>query len=175
MLRRLRGDIAVQTSLWVTLAVAAFTLSFEFDETIQGYALGPANWPRALAVLLLLAALGLLIDDLRKNTTTAENEEAGALHDAETGSRTKLMALMGLPIAYVASMPWLGFYAVTPVFVALYMVAMGERRWLHVLLITAFIVAILYFTFVSIFFVPLPTGRLPGFYDFSNWLLGVAR
>jgi hypothetical protein len=29
--------------------------------------------------------------------------------------------------------------------------------------------------FGSVFYVALPTGTLPGFYDFSNWLLVLVR
>ncbi len=166
----LTGALA-QTLLWAAVAIGAFVLTFSFPEGSPGSVLGPALWPRVLCILLLMAAIGQAVTAVR-NKTGAIDENM----EQEAPARPRaVLAMMVIGILYVAAMPWFGFYASTPIFAAAVVVAMGERHWLRVASAAATITAVIFLVFVTLLYVPLPAGRLPGFYDFSNLLLQIAR
>jgi hypothetical protein len=64
-----------------------------------------------------------------------------------------------------------GFYLTTPVFLAAYLYLLGERNAVRIVLVTAIIYVLMNAIFTTIFYVPLPVGNWPVFYDINTWLL----
>ena len=98
-----------------------------------------------------------------------------SLRAAGSPQNLRLAAALGLPLLYVFLMPWTGFYATTPVFLVAYLYCLGERRPRLLVVVSAVVYGLIILVFGSLFYVALPTGTLPGFYDFSNWLLVLIR
>ena len=65
----------------------------------------------------------------------------------------------------------MGFYAGTPVFIALIMLAWGERRLGFILSSTVVIYALLILLFMVVLNAPLPQGNVSPFYDISAFML----
>ncbi|HIC07843.1 MAG TPA: tripartite tricarboxylate transporter TctB family protein, partial [Candidatus Lambdaproteobacteria bacterium] len=62
-------------------------------------------------------------------------------------------------------------YSATPVFIALTIMLLGEKRIKWVLGITLFIYLVLILLFMVILNAPLPQGNISPFYDFSAFML----
>ena len=50
----------VEAALWLTLVVVLYIYSFEFDKEIEIYKFGASAWPRAILLLIAIAAIGQL-------------------------------------------------------------------------------------------------------------------
>jgi hypothetical protein len=76
-----------------------------------------------------------------------------------------------LPLVYALSLKPVGFYSGTPIFIALIMIAWGERRVRFILINTILIYAILIGLFMIVLNAPLPQGNKSPFYDVSAFML----
>lgn len=85
--------------------------------------------------------------------------------------RNRVGGMLALPILFAALLEDLGFYATAPFFVIGVMFLMGERRPQWMAIVTALVMGILLFLFVSLLYVGLPTGNIHPFYDFGNWVV----
>ncbi|MGD9867688.1 MAG: tripartite tricarboxylate transporter TctB family protein [Hyphomicrobiales bacterium] len=158
---------------WAGLAVTGFLLTFTFEGQIANYRYGPGMWPRALFAAMLAAAAIQLYFSLRSRKSQgdpATDESLDAI--AVAGLPLRIVAV---PVVYMIVLPWIGFFAATPLFLAGVMLAMGERRPGRILAVTALIFALIVLVFIKLLYVPLPIGNWPGFYDFGNWFISVVR
>lgn len=80
-----------------------------------------------------------------------------------------------MPLVYVALLPFMGFYVATPLFLVALLLYLGERRPGFLIGVPLLIFVLINLVFTVLFFVALPTGTWPGFYDVSNWLLVTLR
>ena len=76
-----------------------------------------------------------------------------------------------LPLLYAWSLKPIGFYAATPVFAALIIILLGERRPKWVIGISLLIYILLIGLFMIVLNAPLPQGTVSPFYDFSAFML----
>jgi hypothetical protein len=83
----------------------------------------------------------------------------------------KLIAILSLPLIFAWSLKPVGFYSATPIFIALTILLLGEKRIKWVLGITLFIYLLLIVLFMVILNAPLPQGNISPFYDFSAFML----
>jgi hypothetical protein len=182
----LRPGHLVEAAFWLGFAALAFIFSFEFDRAIDTYKLGATTWPRAVILLIALAAAGQLYWHWRfGDEETAEIDEklseAAASTAAEEAAETplryylRLAALFAVPLLYAYFMSDLGFYAMTPFFILAVLWLLGERRWRYLLGVTVFAYALIVIIFAKFLYVGLPTGSVSPFYDYSNWLLVLLR
>ncbi len=171
------GRIWGELGLWLAMAGAAFAFSFEFADEVGTYAWGAASWPRG--VILMMAVVALAQFAIRRsalgNLKTVKPEAAPEFLPRKPAARLKLAAALGLPLVYVYLLPLTGFYVTTPIFLAAYLAALGERRPAALVLVPLVIYALINLVFTKLFYVALPTGNLPGFYEFSNWFLVTLR
>ena len=156
----------LELGFWLALAGTGFALTFEFSAEPGSYRWGAASWPRAILLLMLVFALAQFTFGARRHNTPPA---------AASGGRLRQTALFALPLLYLALLPKVGFYAATPVFLLLLLWLWGERRWGYLLGVPLAIYALINLVFTKLFYVALPTGTLPGFYDFSNWLIVTLR
>ncbi len=168
-----RGQI-FELVFWSLFALGAFALSFQFDRSIEIYAFGASGWPRAVIVLIVLAVIGQLIDDLkqRRAESGAKVASEGPAASGRGGSYyARLFGIMGLPVGYAFLLEPIGFYTLTPFFIVGFLLLGGERRVKRIILVTVFLYAAFLFLFAKLLYVGLPTGNVHPFYDFSHWLL----
>lgn len=172
---------------WLVLAALGFYFSFEFDRKIEFYRFGAANWPRAILILIVMAALGqwwthrrsALLSDLALTANQASApEEQGAVAAAperRIGVGVRLAITFGLPLLYAALWEQVGFYVLTPVFLIAYLYLTGERRLQWLIGAPLVIFGALTFIFTRLLYVGLPVGNWRPFYDISNWLVALLR
>jgi hypothetical protein len=179
--RRHLHPIIIEFGFWLALAGAALALTFQFSGKIGTYAWGAASWPRAVILLMALMALAQFVLRLyqRASAPTQSMADRAAGRD-ETPPRSprdwlKIAAGFALPLAYVFLLPRAGFYVTTPFFLAAYLRLLGERRPAALVVCPLAIYIAINLVFTKLFYVALPTGNWPGFYDVSNWLIVTIR
>lgn len=155
---------------WLVLAATFYGLTFRFDDAGGNFAWGPAAWPRAVLLLMMVAAIVNYIAN-----RPGREASGGAGWSMDRGEIVGTLAMIAAPLVYVWLMPRMGFYVATLVFLPVYMRLLGERRWPYVAGVTVFLFVVVNLMFTRLFYVALPTGRWPGFYDVSNWLVTFIR
>lgn len=176
-MRRLAPGQWIEAAFWLGFAVFAYAFSFAFDREIEIYRFGAAGWPRAVILLLALAAVCQLVQALRAPEESHPESEAEAHRSAAApatggdGYRLRVALTLLLPLAYAASLDHTGFYVTTPVFLAAYLFVIGERRVRFLILVPLVIYLLLLLFFTKLLFVNLPVGNWHPFYDVSHWLL----
>ncbi len=177
-----RGQIAGELGAWLALSALAYGLSFQFADEVGTYLWGAASWPRGVAGLMILGALAQAGMRLRAHaksqiapSSAAAMEDPAEAVTPPTARRLGFVANFALPLLYVFLLPHTGFYLTTPFFLAAYLLLLGERRLKVLIFAPLVIFALINIVFTKLFYVALPTGNWPGFYDFSNWFLVTVR
>lgn len=173
----------IETAIWLGLAAFLYYYSFEFERSIEIYKFGASAWPRAIIIFMVVAALGNLYYHWLRGDTAQSQSIGGTSGNSEEQSETigrgetstayyvRVGLMLILPFVYAYLMDSLGFFALTPFFIAAVMILMGERRPLWIIGFTILIYVIILFLFARLLNANLPVGTVHPFYDFSNWLL----
>ena len=61
MMGKLRVGHLVEAAFWLGLCLFLYAYSFEFDKDIEIYKFGATAWPRAIILLIAIAAIGQLV------------------------------------------------------------------------------------------------------------------
>ena len=170
-----RSDI-LEAFFWLLIAVIFFAVSFSFNQPIEIYKFGATGWPRVILFLMALVALGNFYHAYSKGSKAQEGRVGAKENDApieytSTGQYFKTGMVLILPLIYALSLKPVGFYSGTPIFIALIMIAWGERRVRFILTNTILIYAILIGLFMLVLNAPLPQGNMSPFYDISAFML----
>ena len=178
---KLTAGHILETALWLGFALFLYAYSFEFDRPIEIYEFGATAWPRAIILMIVLAALGNLYyhwrhgDQVMAQSIGGSGEEGEAGTERATGYYLRLGGILVLPFLYAFLMESIGFYTLTPFFIAGVIFLMGERRIAWILGITLASYAVILLLFAKLLYVGLPVGTVRPFYDFSNWLLALLQ
>jgi hypothetical protein len=108
--------------------------------------------------------------EVQKGRVGITDQEENITYDS-LDSIWKLIAILSLPLIFAWSLKPVGFYSATPIFIALTILLLGEKRIKWVLGITLFIYLLLIVLFMVILNAPLPQGNISPFYDFSAFML----
>jgi hypothetical protein len=180
--RSAASRILGEFGIWAGLAGVAYGLSFEFANEPGTYLWGAASWPRGIALLMVIGAIVQAamrwyaeIAAPQASTGIAAVEVRTAGIESETANRLAMFANFALPLLYVFLLPRTGFYVTTPLFLTAYLALLGERRAKVLILAPLVIFVLVNLVFTRLFYVALPTGNWPGFYDASNWFLVTVR
>lgn len=173
--QHLWGELLV----WLVLIGGAYALSFEFERPVGSYRFGATGWPRTIIALILVVALVQFAIRFARAMRDPE-AEAGPrfwrqFFSSGTRGNITVGLSFGLPILYVALLPGSGFYFTTPLFLIAYLYLLGERRSRYLLGVALFIYALMVLIFTTVFYVALPVGNWPVFYDINNWLVQAYR
>ncbi|HSU42591.1 MAG TPA: tripartite tricarboxylate transporter TctB family protein [Casimicrobiaceae bacterium] len=141
--------------------------------------LGPDFWPRAILVLLIVVCVCELVRRLLFERTASDKPQAShtsSVDDAQLASDDRfawcLAGGIGLTIAYVLALDWLGFFVATALYLALFM-AVGRYRRVRVIVSASVLGSLAFvYVFMKIVYVSLPLGRGP-FKALSVWLLAL--
>lgn len=162
--------------IWVGFALLAYSQTSLFDDRIPQYRFGATGWPRAVCMLMIVGATGQLLLrylDIRRGMAAEDEMEARqALTPMRLAQRA---AIFILPLIYLYSVPWVGFYFASPVFVILLMLVLEVRSPKALIGVTFVIFAAFLIIFTRYFYVALPVGNLPFFYDINNAIIMFAR
>ena len=161
--------VIIELVFWLALALVAFGLSFQFADEPGTYKWGAASWPRAVIMLMAITAVIHAVMRYRESGQTSADE------DQTGGSFLGSIGLFLIPLVYVWLLSRTGFYLTTPLFLVALLLYAGERRWQVILLTTVIITFLINLVFAKLFYVALPVGNWPGFYDVNNWLLTAIR
>ena len=115
---KLRPGHFVEFGLWLALAAVLYAYSFEFDQSIEIYKYGAAAWPRAIILLIVIAAVGQLVyhwlsgDEATSGTigaATDDGSEEAAVESGHSSIRWYLstFALLLIPFAYMRMPEWI--------------------------------------------------------------------
>jgi len=176
--------IGLEWGGWIALAAAGYWFTFDFDEPLDVYRFGASGWPRFLLVCIVIGAtlqaiFGLL--QLRREARVAAVDRKGAgLADGISGAERlrfspMLLGIFTLPLAYLVLMPRVGFFITTPVFVLAFLLVLQVRRLRLLIGVTAIAYGLVLLIFVRLFYVALPVGNWPIFYDVNNWIVVTVR
>jgi len=170
-----RPDI-FETVFWLLISVIFFVVSFSFNQPIEIYKFGATGWPRVILFLMALVCLGNFYYAYSKGSKAQEGRVGAKENDepieyTSIGQYFKTGMVLMLPLVYALSLKPVGFYSGTPIFIALIMIAWGERRVRFILINTILIYAILIVLFMLVLNAPLPQGNMSPFYDISAFML----
>jgi hypothetical protein len=173
---KLNTSHLIEAIIWLVIAAIFFIYSFEFNQKIEIYKFGATAWPRSILLLLILVIIGNLFYQ-RANGSSAQLGRVGISEDDLDGADKSLSSFINigsflfLPLIFAWSLKPVGFYAATPVFTALVIILLGERRPKWIIGITLFIYALIIGLFMVLLNAPLPQGTVSPFYDFSAFML----
>lgn len=173
-MRKLPRGQWIEVGFWMFFTVGAFAMTFGFDRKVDMYKFGAAGWPRIIIAVVFLATLGQLLQSLfRKQNTLSVTDVVSEERHEPLGISMWLM--LGFPLVYAMTVESLGFYFTTPFFLFAYLYLTGERRWKLLIGVSLGIYLFLSVLFTKFLYVGLPTGNLPGFYDFGSWVVEILQ
>jgi hypothetical protein len=166
-----------EIGIWLAVAGLAYAFSFEFDRDIEMYLFGASGWPRLIILLIALGALGQFLQDLRKAKEKPLYDPGYFSRFREHDPRfiVRMGVTLALPLIYASLLQGMGYYALTPFFLAGYLFLTGERRVKPLILVPLVLYGVITLLFTRVLYVGLPTGYWPGFYDFGNWVVVLLR
>lgn len=174
--------LVLEWAVWFALAAAGYWLTFEFDEPLDVYEFGASGWPRFILVCIVVGATVQLFLGLQRGRREAAgpaDDEVPADSEAETRSRLPvsptLIGIFVLPLIYLLLLPRTGFFLTTPFFIAAFLWILQVRRLRLLFGVTATVYGLVLLIFVRLFYVALPVGNWPGFYDVNNWIVVAVR
>lgn len=116
----LKIEHIVDSLLWILLAAFLYAYSFEFDKDIEIYQFGATAWPRAILLLIVIAAIGQLVHQWilsnRKTNDVGETFLAKEAIHENTSSEKRATAvsrhlstfsLLLLPFVYMVLPGWI--------------------------------------------------------------------
>lgn len=141
----------------MALLIGAFGLVVIFGSVKAGINWG-AEGPRAgffpFYVGVAIVAASVI------NFWHARRDEDGGRLFAEWGQLRQVMSVVVPTAIYVGSMPFIGLYVSSTVFIAWFMRWLGGYRWLTVAAVAIGMPVVTYLVFERWFLVPLPKGPL---------------
>jgi len=114
----LRKGHLVEAGLWLALCLFLYIYSFDFDKPIEIYKFGASAWPRAIILLMVIAALGQLYHQWKYGDQATSQMLGAALDDspeeAEQKSRHETFkwylstfGLLSIPFVYMRVPDWI--------------------------------------------------------------------
>ena len=171
-----RTSDVIEAVFWLALSVIFFSLSFQFNQPIEIYKFGATGWPRVILAITAVVAISNFYQAYKEGAVgqkgrVGASEEAEAVHYKSLSQYLQTGWLLILPLIYAISLKPVGFYCGTPFFIALIMVAWGERRVSFIIYNTFIIYGLLLLLFMVVLNAPLPQGNVYLFYDVSAFIL----
>ena len=165
--------LVLEWGVWVALAAAGYWLTFAFDEPLDVYRFGATGWPRFILLCIAIGAtvqLALGLWQGGRDAAQAEGDDRGT-----AGLSPTLIGIFLLPLAYLFLLSRTGFFFTTPFFILAFLWILKVRRPRLLLSVTAAVYGLVLLIFVRLFYVALPVGNWPGFYDVNNWIVVTVR
>ncbi len=182
-----RVTLVLEWAVWFALAAAGYWLTFEFDEPLDVYRFGATGWPRFILACIAVGATVQLVLGLarerREAARPADEDAAGRAGETDGGAEAPprfsvspiLVGIFALPLIYLLLLPRTGFFLTTPFFILAFLWVLQVRRPRLLFGVTAAVYGLVLLIFVRLFYVALPVGNWPGFYDVNNAIVVAVR
>ena len=172
----LKKSDVIEAVFWLALACIFFAFTYQFNQPIEIYKFGATGWPRAIILMMIVVALGNVSYNIKHGAKHPKSrigvtEEVDSVEYHSLRDYLKTAVILLLPFLYALSLKPVGFYSGTPIFIALIMLAWGERRPGFIIGSTLAIYALLILLFMVVLNAPLPQGNVSPFYDISAFML----
>lgn len=164
----------LEWGIWVGIALLAWAQTGRFDEEIAEYRYGASGWPRGLCIAMIAGASGQLLLRLVQGPAR-DNDEDTESQEMSFWRWIQRIGIFVLPLVYLWFMPTLGFYVSTPVFIAILLILLEVKNPLTILTVVAIVYGLVLALFTRFFYVALPTGSEPPFYDWNNAIIEFVR
>ncbi len=159
---------------WLLFVLFAFIYTFQFDDPLPVYDLGPAYWPRLVLGIMFVASLSLMYSRIREYRSYSQNlevdKEQSELIARSANLRVALIFIT--PVLYAYLIHKMGFLLVTPFFLCGYMWLVGVRSWRTLIIMTVSIYAAIVIVFVKLIFTYLPPGA-GVFHKINGMIIGL--
>ncbi len=131
-------------------------------DTGGGHRIGPDAWPRAIIVFMGLLCAWEIAKRLALGSRGAAGGEAAAgAQAAPIAHRGRLAAGIAIVFAYVLTVPWIGFFVATLLFLAAFTWFGGLRRPVLVAIASVAGSLVLVVMFMRVAYISLPLGEGP--------------
>jgi hypothetical protein len=157
--RRLPGEFAFVLIL-LLFALTALWQAWRISG-VSGWST-PGALPTLAALVMLLSAIKIAINTLRMPPPAVEPGRSLVRDFLREITPVSLVLFTVLIVAYMFALEPLGFVASSFLFLVLAMLALGERRIVRTLAVSAVSLACIYIVFQTAFSVVLPEGILKG-------------
>lgn len=115
---KLRIGHLVEAGLWLSLCLFLFIYSFKFNQSIEIYKFGASAWPRAIILLMAIAAIGQLFHHWKRGDEVSSNIVGAVVDDGAEGAARQAhhadlkwylstFALLTIPFAYLRVPDWI--------------------------------------------------------------------
>ena len=115
---KLEAKHIVEVALWLSLCAFLFVYSFEFDKDIEIYKFGASAWPRAIILLIAIAAIGQFFQHWKRGDEVSSEMLSAAVDDgseeaAQESEHSGLhwyistFGLLLIPFAYLRVPDWI--------------------------------------------------------------------
>lgn len=154
---------------WFGVGLAAFLLTFTFDDEIPLYKYGANVWPALIALCLMVCITILFVYSAvsKKFLEDAEDEDSTPL------TLFTVFGTFAVPVFYVLLIPYIGFYVGTIVFIVIYSYIMSKASLLKVILVALSVSCIIIVIFTKFLFVPFPVGTVGIFYTINSEIVNL--
>jgi len=103
----------------------------DFGGTLNPFDIGPAAFPRLMAVFMIVLGILQAVQSLRKRSQLLAEGKPGK--KVVLNNKLAVLSIAVLLVVYGIVMPMVGFYVATPFFILLVMWLMGARSWLQLI------------------------------------------
>ena len=115
---KLRPGHLVEAGLWLGLCLFLYIYSFDFEQKIEIYKFGASAWPRAIILLMAIAAIGQLVHHRLKGDESSSQlisaavdegaeEAAHQSHHENVKWYLSTLALLSIPFIYMRLPDWI--------------------------------------------------------------------
>ncbi len=142
------------SALFLFLFGLALWFYLPYDITVEDRlsTLGPAFFPKFIAVTVMVLSAGIILKTFVKKKEAQTSEEQKGTEGQRIWAAVAVFILMFL---YVFVIEWLGYLISTIIIMSLILWVLSSRKWYHYAILIAFVVLIQY-VFENIMYVQLP-------------------
>lgn len=154
--KRRAGEAAFAVIL-LLFSIAAFWQAYD----ISGFSgLSTAGmFPMLASAVMCIAALAIILNTFRKPAASRHLTDA-AVQFLHAVTPLRHLLLLGLILAYVLAMPWLGFLVASGLFLFAAILLLWRRGFWMTLIVSLAALAVIHIVFRVVFQVVLPNGSL---------------
>lgn len=160
----------------MSLTILLWAQTGSFSEPIAEFKFGADGWPKVILASLAFGATAQLALNIMTSTPDqTHNDKQATITGNGATNRWQQFGIFALPFVYLWFMHRTGFFFATPIFILTYLWILEVRRWTYLIAVSLGVYVFILFVFVRLFYVAIPVGAWPIFYDFSNWIIPIIR
>jgi hypothetical protein len=138
----------------IAASIFFYIYTLTFPVILKYEKMGPGFWPKLVLTGIVLAAVSLLIESIRKRRDTVQNKKP-----VDEEKNTKLVVVCAvILVVFLYLMQIVGFVLSSFFATAILAYILGERKKRTTVIYSFIIVLVIYASFAKLMYVPLPRG-----------------